>query len=165
MKRIYFVVTLAVSAFWACNGGSHETETKVDSTSAHNEHTANCEHAHWAYEGEEGPANWATICETYSSCNGKHQSPIDITTAMVSDSLKDLAFAYTDTKNCSFINNGHTVQVNFSDSSTNSITLAGVVYTLKQFHFHCPSEHTISGKAFPCEAHMVHKSDDGKIRA
>jgi carbonic anhydrase len=35
------------------------------------------------------------------------------------------------------------------------------VYRLKQMHWHSPSEHTINGRRFPVELHMVHASDDG----
>lgn len=34
---------------------------------------------------------------------------------------------------------------------------------LLQFHFHAPSEHTIDGKTYPIEAHLVHKGQDGKL--
>lgn len=36
-------------------------------------------------------------------------------------------------------------------------------YTLKQLHWHTPSEHTLNGKRFAAELHMVHKSADNKI--
>jgi carbonic anhydrase len=41
------------------------------------------------------------------------------------------------------INNGHTIQVDLSEAG--GITLNGKDYTLRQFHFHHPSEHTIDG--------------------
>eukprot|EP00340_Litonotus_pictus_P003768 CAMPEP_0170519744 /NCGR_PEP_ID=MMETSP0209-20121228/5046_1 /TAXON_ID=665100 ORGANISM="Litonotus pictus, Strain P1" /NCGR_SAMPLE_ID=MMETSP0209 /ASSEMBLY_ACC=CAM_ASM_000301 /LENGTH=316 /DNA_ID=CAMNT_0010805701 /DNA_START=111 /DNA_END=1057 /DNA_ORIENTATION=- len=33
-------------------------------------------------------------------------------------------------------------------------------YNLIQFHYHCPSEHTIGGKHYDCEVHLVHKKFD-----
>jgi carbonic anhydrase len=32
-----------------------------------------------------------------------------------------------------------------------------VTWTLKQFHFHTPSEHRINGEHFPMEMHLVHQ--------
>ncbi|MBK6427844.1 MAG: carbonic anhydrase family protein [Blastocatellia bacterium] len=32
-----------------------------------------------------------------------------------------------------------------------------------QFHFHGPSEHTVNGKSFPMEMHLVHVSADKKL--
>ena len=44
-----------------------------------------------------------------------------------------------------------------------TITYAGKVYHLKQFHFHTPSEHTVNGKHAPMEIHLVHQSDDQSL--
>lgn len=41
--------------------------------------------------------------------------------------------------------------------------IEGVKYTLKQMHWHSPSEHTINGQRFAMEQHMVHYSDQGDI--
>lgn len=32
-----------------------------------------------------------------------------------------------------------------------------------QFHFHSPSEHTINGKHYAMEVHLVHKNDEGQL--
>jgi carbonic anhydrase len=34
---------------------------------------------------------------------------------------------------------------------------------LTQCHFHSPSEHTVDGKRFPLEMHLVHKSADDRL--
>jgi carbonic anhydrase len=36
-------------------------------------------------------------------------------------------------------------------------------FSLKQFHFHTPSEHTINGMHYPMEMHLVHVSDSGEL--
>ena len=53
------------------------------------------------------------------------------------------------------------MQVDVADGG--SMTLDGKDYTLKQFHFHSPSEHTIEGKAAEMELHLVHADADGKL--
>ena len=59
------------------------------------------------------------------------------------------------------INNGHTIQINYTGEA--SLTLGDVSYKLVQYHFHSPSEHTVDGKHFPMEMHMVSKSSDGRL--
>ena len=45
--------------------------------------------------------------------------------------------------NGQIVDNGHTIQVNMEAGS--SITLEGRQFSLLQFHFHLPSEHTVEG--------------------
>ena len=59
------------------------------------------------------------------------------------------------------INNGHTIQIDYPGAET--LTLGGVDYQLTQYHFHSPSEHTVDGKHFPMEMHLVHKAADDKL--
>jgi len=118
---------------------------------------------HWGYTGHEAPEHWGVLSPEYKMCKeGLSQSPIDISkkVTVAAQDLEAVEFDYkTDTE--SIINNGHTVQVNFKPGS--SIKLDGIVFELKQVHFHTPSENTIEGKRFPLEAHFVHASADGKL--
>ena len=59
------------------------------------------------------------------------------------------------------IDNGHTIQVNVAPGSV--LTVGGKTYTLKQFHFHHPSEEHVNGKVFPLEAHFVHQDSEGHL--
>ena len=59
------------------------------------------------------------------------------------------------------INNGHTIQVNYAQGS--SVTINGEKFSLLQFHFHTPSEHTINNKASALELHLVHRNEVGKL--
>jgi carbonic anhydrase len=43
------------------------------------------------------------------------------------------------------------------------MNVGGVAYKLVQFHFHAPSEERVAGKGYPMVAHLVHRSDDGKL--
>lgn len=115
---------------------------------------------HWSYEGEGGPENWGEIDKANLACvDGTEQSPIDIANAKVAD-LPDLKFAWT-ASDGTVVNNGHTIQVDVKAGGT--LTIGGTTYTLAQFHFHGPSEHTIGGKSFPLEVHFVHKDPSGKL--
>jgi carbonic anhydrase len=43
------------------------------------------------------------------------------------------------------------------------IPINGTQYRVKQCHWHSPSEHTINGKRFDLEVHLVHDSPNGSI--
>src|SRR3972149_6448604 len=96
----------------------------------------------------------------YKACaEGKTQSPIDPSNA-AAEELADIKFNYKPSK-LNIVNNGHTVQVNYDEGS--SIKVNGSEYRLLQFHFHDPSEHTVGGKSFGMELHLVHKNDKGDL--
>ena len=59
------------------------------------------------------------------------------------------------------VNNGHTIQVNYTPGSF--IMIDGVRDHLLQFHFHSPSEHKFDGRSAQAELHLVHKSDTGVL--
>ena len=59
------------------------------------------------------------------------------------------------------LNNGHTIQVNYDPGSY--VVLDGRRFDLGQFHFHTPSEHSVEGKRYPMEAHLVHVGEDGEL--
>lgn len=115
---------------------------------------------HWAYEGKEGPEAWGKLASSYNAClTGHSQSPIDIKDARKAD-LPALTFDYH-AVSLNIINNGHTIQVNYAPGST--LTIGGKTYTLKQFHFHHPSEEHVAGKGLPLVAHLVHADADGHL--
>lgn len=118
-----------------------------------------CNAGHWTYSGEEGPDHWAKLAPEYSACSGKNQSPINLAGFIEAD-LKPIIFSYQVGGN-EILNNGHTVQVNYAEGS--SITVDGIQFSLKQFHFHAPSENQIEGKSYPMEAHLVHSDQDGNL--
>ncbi|ESO88024.1 hypothetical protein LOTGIDRAFT_126803, partial [Lottia gigantea] len=108
-----------------------------------------------------GPSNW----NNWSTCGGQRQSPIDINSGLVTMAdMGQLFFTnYENPAICDVTNNGHTVQF---DISANIMTMYGGglngVYQVAQFHFHwgandtIGSEHTVNGRSFPLEIHVVH---------
>lgn len=119
-------------------------------------HTEEKPHAaHWSYSGDTGPAHWGDLDASYRIAKtGKHQSPIDIRDALLA-TWPPLKFNYVPSR-IQVINNGHTIE---QTEDRGSFVIADEVqYELKQFHFHAPSEHTVNGKHYPMEMHLVHKS-------
>ena len=132
-------------------------------------HGGSARPAHWGYEGKDGPEYWPRLNPAYAACGeGKNQSPINITQSSAGDAAA-WKFDYKTTSLkiahhehvTDIVDNGHTIQVSVDGGST--LTTERGVYTLKQFHFHTPSEHTIDGSHFPMEMHFVHQSAEGKF--
>lgn len=115
---------------------------------------------HWAYEGHGGPEEWGSLAPEYAACSiGKEQSPIDLTRAIpaaVADPKLDWK-----AQPLKVLNNGHTIQVDCAGGG--QMVVDDTVYSLLQFHFHHPSEHTIDGAPFDMECHFVHKAADGGL--
>ncbi|KAM9330854.1 carbonic anhydrase 15-like [Gastrophryne carolinensis] len=121
----------------------------------------------WCYSSQNpecGPSHWKDINH---GCGGAHQSPINIEKAKVKrdNHLSDITFQGYDHAppgQWKLMNDGHSVMLQLSGDI--SISGAGLSTTYKavQFHFHWGtptkngSEHTVDGKQFPVELHIVH---------
>jgi carbonic anhydrase len=155
---IRFVAVAGALALASCGHTPAEQKPAASAAQAHT--------SHWSYEGDTGPAGWGSLSPEFVACaEGATQSPIDIVSASAAAaSLKsgsatlgiDPHERVTDV-----VDNGHTIQANCV--GTGSVTLGGKAFDLVQFHFHSPSEHTIDGKSFPMEMHLVHKSADDSL--
>ncbi|KAF9594456.1 hypothetical protein IFM89_031058 [Coptis chinensis] len=118
----------------------------------------------FSYSGATGPDYWGSLSPVYNICsNGMAQSPIDIVKdkLIFNPSLGSLSTVYNDT-NATFINNLFNVELQFG-KEVGEVTIDGNTYTLKRLHWHTPSEHTIDGRYYDAEFHMVHASEDGNI--
>ncbi len=115
---------------------------------------------HWDYStGHGGPENWGKLSAEFATCStGQAQSPIDITKA--SGERSGIETLYQPTV-VDVVNNGHTIQLNYAPGS--KLQSAGQDYQLLQLHFHSSSEHTVQGKSYPLEMHLVHKAADGTL--
>ncbi|XP_040185299.1 carbonic anhydrase 7 [Rana temporaria] len=121
-------------------------------------------HHCWGYGEEDGPSEWHRY---FPIAQGNRQSPINIVAnqAVFNPSLKPLVVSYDQSTSISLSNNGHSVMVEFDDNDDKTVLSGGPLndsYRLKQFHFHWGtqrhegSEHTVDGKSYPCELHLVH---------
>ncbi|MEA5511998.1 carbonic anhydrase family protein [Crocosphaera sp. UHCC 0190] len=114
-------------------------------------------HTDWSYDD---PESWGELSADYQVCSvGNQQSPIDLQSP-VSSELQPIEIVYQDIP-LKIINNSHTIQVNSNPG--NYIIIDGKKFDLLQFHFHHPSEHKMTGKAYPMEVHFVHKNQEGSL--
>ena len=121
------------------------------------------EEVHWGYEGDTGADRWGGLDPSFAVCDvGIEQSPVDLTGATPGDAAEggglDIRWQATESE---VVDNGHTIQINVAEGS--SIVLEGREFSLVQFHFHLPSEHTVDGTASAMEVHFVHGAAEGDL--
>ncbi|WP_149095474.1 carbonic anhydrase [Paenibacillus terrae] len=158
-----FAIFLVVSATGCNSQPATSKTTNTSSSTISNAHAVVQKSPHWSYEGDQGPEHWGELEQDFAACgNGQEQSPVNIehTHLEASHTQQPLQVHYTTAK-ASILNNGHTIQINTAGPG-NTIVVDGTRYTLKQFHFHHPSEHQIDGKNAEMELHFVHQSDNGR---
>ncbi len=115
----------------------------------------------WRYEGEAGPDRWGHLHPDWKTCTeGREQSPIALGGEATGPSAERFALDYRPTTG-RLSGNTHTVQVNMQPGC--QLTLGEQAFSLRQFHFHTPSEHLWSDVADAGELHLVHVADSGGI--
>ncbi len=154
----------------ACDGSTSDNEQAgADPADLSTNHEHSAGPAHWGYERENGPKIWAELSPDYGLCGkGREQSPIDLRHTTVIEnpplvrdyqaaSLRIIRHEHV----VDVINNGHTIQVSYDEGS--QLLLDEETYSLAQYHFHAPSEHTVDGRHYAMEMHLVHQSDAGEL--
>uniref|UniRef100_A0A453T3B8 Alpha-carbonic anhydrase domain-containing protein n=4 Tax=Triticinae TaxID=1648030 RepID=A0A453T3B8_AEGTS len=117
----------------------------------------------YSLDAENGPAHWGEIKEEWSACGkGEIQSPIDLAGPRVTlvRRLGHLNHSYAPA-NASIVNRGHDIMVRF-EGDAGSVSIDGTAYHLRQLHWHAPTEHSVNGRRYDMELHMVHQSAQGK---
>ena len=147
LKNLPLGLLLIASLLTACNKAPQKTS---------NDSCLNKHRLAWDYSQKQGPLTWG---EEFEQCTGSHQSPIDINTEKQSKT-KDFSINYQASK-INLIDNEHTIEIDYDEGST--ITAFNDNYSLKQFHFHSPSEHRINGARYDLEIHLVHKDAEGQL--
>lgn len=118
----------------------------------------------WNHEpgSDIGPGEWGTLDPAFEACDtGRSQSPIDISGTTRGGGAA-LRFAYHETE-LVVENTGHVIEVPMPANVRQTLWIGGTEYTLTQYHFHAPSEHTINGQHFDLEAHLVHENAAGDL--
>ncbi|KAJ0261902.1 Alpha carbonic anhydrase domain-containing protein [Hirschfeldia incana] len=113
---------------------------------------------------DNGPEKWGKLKPEWKMCGkGEMQSPIDLLHKRVRivSHLGGLTRDYK-SANATLINRGHDMMVRFEEGP-GSIKINNTEYQLHQLHWHSPSEHTINGRRFALELHMVHESANGSL--
>jgi carbonic anhydrase len=117
--------------------------------------------AEFGFDGLQGPLAWHGLKDENKQCAvGKNQSPININSGSIAKvSGKDLTFEIERYPyGAELLNLGSTLEV----VANGTLVRSGKKYSLKQFHFHTPSEHRIDGEHYAAEVHFVFQSSEGK---
>ncbi|XP_071437332.1 carbonic anhydrase 9-like isoform X1 [Pithys albifrons albifrons] len=142
------------------SGASSESDNDQEHGGENAPHSPEKGHSHWSYEDRE---HWDS---DYPDCGGTMQSPINIDTArtIFSPDLRPIQLSgYSLPANERLVlkNNGHTVVLELPES----LAITGGYaqqYRAAQLHLHWGSlvepgsEHTINGRRFAAEIHVVH---------
>lgn len=118
----------------------------------------------WSYDTVTGPDLWGDLEARFRLCRtGQQQSPVNLNhSAKAAGGVLDSgAIAYRPAPLTAAQDTGLTLQVDLPVGS--QLYLDDEAFTLRQFHFHTPSEHTVADAAFPMELHLVHQSAAGTI--
>ncbi|KAG0485875.1 hypothetical protein HPP92_009954 [Vanilla planifolia] len=110
---------------------------------------------------ESGPEKWGQLMTNWAACGtGRWQSPIDLQHERVEvvDGLGHLRRTYRPTP-AVVKNRGHDIMVRW-EADAGGLWINGTEYRLQQLHWHVPSEHTVDGRRFALELHMVHQTAD-----
>ncbi|XP_078180231.1 dioscorin DB3L-like [Carex rostrata] len=111
----------------------------------------------------DGPEHWGELSDEWQTCGtGLAQSPIDISTQSVEEqpNLGSLVKSYWPSR-ATLKRRSHHIELKWKNEA-GSIFINDTKYDLTQLHWHYPSEHTIDGKRYDMEMHVVHKSSDNK---
>lgn len=116
--------------------------------------------ANFSYTPLNGPLNWYKTVPGSELCKtGKHQSPILLDSSISRTQPGSLVFTVgLLTGTVELENIGTAVQVLRANAT---LSAGGLVYTLRNYHFHTPSEHRINLEHAPIEMHMVFQDTAG----
>nr|GMD41564.1 alpha carbonic anhydrase 7-like [Ipomoea batatas] len=112
---------------------------------------------------EKGPERWGDLKGEWEACkNGEMQSPIDISHERV-EFIRSFEKRHYKPANATVKNRGHDISIKWHGDA-GSFCINGIDYPLISAHWHSPSEHTINGRRYALELHMVHQSPDQTLQ-
>ncbi|KAJ4907357.1 Alpha carbonic anhydrase 7 [Raphanus sativus] len=150
IQCLLFILFTIIVTIISCSNAQREVEDESEFSYERNQ--------------ENGPEKWGKLKPEWKMCGkGEMQSPIDLMNKRVRI-VSHLGRLTRDYKpaNATLRNRGHDMMVRFEEGP-GSIKINNIEYQLHQLHWHSPSEHTINGRRFALELHMVHESINGSM--
>ncbi|XP_051149469.1 alpha carbonic anhydrase 4-like [Andrographis paniculata] len=134
------------------------------STVAHTNEVENQHDFTYSVNMTTGPHNWGKLNPNWTACGiGQFQSPIDLVDSrvVVLPALGSVIRLHKPAP-AQVQNRGHDITVKWVGDA-GGVIINGTMYKLQQCHWHTPSEHTVEGRKYPMEMHMVHQDSRGQI--
>nr|CCA24628.1 carbonic anhydrase putative [Albugo laibachii Nc14] len=99
---------------------------------------------------------------------GEEQSPVDLSDAVAShekcEDLSPIFFCSTNEMKAELQSDGTNFKVCLQNlNQENHVSVSQKMFHCAQFHFHAPSEHTVNGKRYDMEFHLVNQAEDGSL--
>ncbi|TID01365.1 Carbonic anhydrase [Colletotrichum higginsianum] len=114
----------------------------------------------FGFDALNGPLNWQSLTADNVACAvGKNQSPINVQESNTKQ-VQGSTITFTPEEHpygATLENLNGFLEVRANGTMENG----GLTYSLRQFHFHTPSEHRINGEHFPLEVHFVWEAEVG----
>lgn len=113
-----------------------------------------------------GPKHWGDLKKEWESCKrGGMQSPVDLSDQRVKMVRKTGEMQRTYNRcHATLKNRGHDISLQWGHDEAGSIKVNSTDYFLQQGHWHSPSEHTLNGRRYALELHLVHVSPDPNVK-
>ncbi len=107
------------------------------------------------------PVDWNYTEKSDWTCSShQFQSPINIINNQAKPMREDGTLVLRYRKRIdSIVNTGYCVQGYLKGIAS----INNRIFNFQQFHFHAKGEHTLDGKEFPLELHLVHQAENGKM--
>jgi carbonic anhydrase len=117
-----------------------------------------CGDTPWNYgTGTFGEPNWHNTCYAFAYCNGKWQSPVDLSAANFY-ALDHIQLDYKESKIA--ISNSYNRTIKMAYDTGSYLVYLNQKYPLEEITFHTPAEHTIGSLTFPIEIQLLHANED-----
>src|SRR5437016_6212769 len=134
----------------------HGTNLQPRRLIKYDEESKTVEVSKFGYTGLQGPLNWAGLSEENAACReSNNQSPINLADPQVEQIAPNIMqLSIPNVESAELENLGSTVEV-VMEGLNGTLAFGGKTFSLKQFHFHTPSEHRINEEYFPLEMHSA----------
>lgn len=112
--------------------------------------------------GEYAQFSGCSYCK--NECGGDRQSPVDITpaTAVQESVVNSPNFILSNSAELAYAITPQNYMLTCENGWCGSARYDGQFFRLIQAHLHAPAEHSVNGKLYPLELHLVHISDAGQ---
>ena len=111
-----------------------------------------------------GPLKWGKVFCSEACSLGRSQSPIDLRHMGLRRGIRKGPKAAFSMGEFKLEKKTENFELNCEKAGSCGHTkFNGLRFDVANVHFHSPSEHTLAGRRFPLEAHIVHRSAGGKL--